>query len=129
MDNRMLCTDPVSETRIMPKAVKDMIDEDDLVANHRAAKKRRAAKLNRSVAELAKEVLEVQNACNLSGVVLSWGEAIVDLRNQSPGAGTDTINHHPINVMWAAKVNELVGLGFVDCSEAFQVVRVLAAGE
>ena len=84
----------------------------------------------RTVAELAKEVLEVQNACNLSGVVLSWGQAILDLRANLSGAdqSTSAINHHPINVMWAEKVSELTGAGFHHNADAFQTVKVLAAG-
>ena len=84
----------------------------------------------RSIQELAKEAIEVQNACNLSGVVLSWSQAILDLRANLPDAGTATINHHPINVMWASKVQSLTG---VFCeqdmfSKAYLEVQQLAKG-
>ena len=68
----------------------------------------------RSIAELAKEALAVQDACNLSGVVLSWGRAITRLRRLLPDAGTTTINTHPLNVLWADKCTQLAGRQFHD---------------
>ena len=61
----------------------------------------------RTIKELAQEAIGVQDACNLSGLVHGWSKAITELREQCPGAGTDTINTHPINVMWASKCRDL----------------------
>lgn len=62
-----------------------------------------------SIKELAQTVLQVQDACNLSGVVHSWSRAITELRTACPELGTDGINRHPINVMFADKVADLTG--------------------
>lgn len=59
--------------------------------------------------KLAAIALQVQDACNLSGVVHSWSGAITNLRALCPELGTDGINRHPINVMFADKVADLTG--------------------
>lgn len=56
---------------------------------------------------LAREALAVQDAVNLSGVVLSWGRAIQKLRDCMPGVSTRELNQHPINQLWADKVAHL----------------------
>ena len=66
----------------------------------------------RTMRELAQEALEVQDACNLSGVVHGWGRSIMRLRkllNQEKQVGTDILNTHPINQLWADKVGSLTG--------------------
>jgi hypothetical protein len=64
----------------------------------------------RTLSELAQEALDVQNACNLSGVVHGWSRAISDLRKLMPTADTEAINRHPINKLWADKVADLAGV-------------------
>jgi hypothetical protein len=59
--------------------------------------------------ELAKQALDVQDACNLSGVVHGFSRAITRLRELLPNAGTDEINHHPIAVLWADKIKDVAG--------------------
>lgn len=77
----------------------------------------------RTIKELAVEVLQVQDACNLSGVVHSWSRAITELRSLSPGASTETINTHPINVLWASKCRDLA-FGKEDiCAETVEQYR------
>lgn len=61
----------------------------------------------RTIKELAKEALDVQDACNLSGVVHAFSRAITDLRANLPNAGTDEINRHPVCVLWADKIRSL----------------------
>jgi len=73
----------------------------------------------RTMAQLAQEVLDVQGACNLSGVVLSWGRSIARLRvllEEAGEGGTDAINGHPINKLWADKVAHLTGLHLSEAS-------------
>jgi hypothetical protein len=59
--------------------------------------------------DLAREALAVQDASNLSGVVLGFSRAIASLRQILPSAGTDAINTHPVCVLWADKVAHLTG--------------------
>lgn len=61
----------------------------------------------RSLQELAAECLQVQDACNLSGVVHGWSRSIRRLREVLGNPGTDELNKHPINVLWADKVAHL----------------------
>jgi hypothetical protein len=67
---------------------------------------------NRTMADLAREALQVQNACNLSGVVHSFSRAITRLRvllEAEGKGGTANINHHPICQAWASKIVDLSG--------------------
>jgi len=68
----------------------------------------------RTLAELASEALQVQNACNLSGILNSWLASVRRLRALCPSLGTDQINRHPINRLWASKVHDLAGMGLSD---------------
>jgi hypothetical protein len=81
----------------------------------------------RTIAELAKEAIAVQDACNLSGVVHGFSRAITRLRTlleaQGKG-GTDNVNRHPICVLWADKIADLAGREF---SPAYSAARDLSA--
>lgn len=63
----------------------------------------------RTLADLAAEALYIQDATNLSGVVHSWSRSVRRLRELMSGAGTDEINKHPINVLYADKLMSLSG--------------------
>lgn len=68
----------------------------------------------RCMKELAKEALDVQNACNLSGVVHSFSRAIGDLREIArleKWESTDKINRHPICILFADKIASLSSPG------------------
>lgn len=59
----------------------------------------------------AKEAINVQDACNLSGVVYSFGrvmQLICEISNRI-NEGTDWKNHHPIVVMYTSKIASLSG--------------------
>lgn len=59
----------------------------------------------------ATDALQCQNACNLSGVVHSWAEHLDALwaKAHDLGRGTDWVNTHPVNVLFASKVSALTG--------------------
>jgi hypothetical protein len=61
----------------------------------------------KTLSQLAQDALNVQDACNLSGVVHGFSRAMTDLRELLPKAGTDEINTHPISVMWSNKIASL----------------------
>lgn len=64
----------------------------------------------RTLAELAKEALEIQDGSNVSGLVLGWSRAVMELRKRLEERGiTDTseINQHSINKLWADKLHDL----------------------
>lgn len=64
---------------------------------------------DKTLTDLAREALAVQDACNLSGVVHGFSRAITRLREVLPNAGTDEINTHPVSVLWADKIAHLTG--------------------
>ncbi len=57
------------------------------------------------------DALQVQNASNLSGVVKSWAEAMEPIwaEARALGKGTDYVNTHPVNVLFAEQVYHLTG--------------------
>ena len=59
------------------------------------------------------DAINVQDACNLSGVVRSWAKVMSKIWDEARarGAGTQFVNEHPINVMYASKVASLTGAG------------------
>ncbi len=53
--------------------------------------------------------LDVQSACNLSGVVISFAEAIKAIGEEAHrlGKGTEWKNHHPICVLFSTQIGHL----------------------
>lgn len=67
---------------------------------------------NRTMGDLAREIIGAQDACNLSGLVLGWGRSVRRLRVLLSEQGihdTTLINNHPINKLWAEKLYNLSG--------------------
>lgn len=64
----------------------------------------------RSWKELAQEVLDCQDACNLSGIVKSFANVVAEVRarleSENKG-GTDNVNEHPVCQLWADKIAHL----------------------
>lgn len=63
----------------------------------------------KTLQELATEALNVQDACNLSGVVISFTRVIQELKLHFPNLSTSNFNALPINAMWADKIASLAG--------------------
>lgn len=59
-------------------------------------------------AHWAKQAIAVQDACNLSGVLHSFLECVRWVR-ENEELGTEGVNHHPLVVLFASKVNSLAG--------------------
>ena len=98
---------------------------EEIKQEEQTLEQQRRMKPVRTMEELVKEVMEVQYACNLSGVIHSWAEAISDLRQNLPNAGTEEINRHPINVLWADKVAQLAGRSNGRVDKAYSELREL----
>ena len=80
------------------------------------------------LSKLAQEALDVQDACNLSGVVHAFARAMSALCDHD--LGTQSRNTHPIAIVWADKVAHLTGtqsLGNEAVMQAFKEVHALAA--
>jgi len=60
--------------------------------------------------KMAKDAILVQDACNLSGVVISFQRVLHELHDR--GLSTTEINTHPLSVMYASKIDSLTGRDF-----------------
>lgn len=78
----------------------------------------------RTIQDLAKEALQVQDACNLSGVVHGFSRAVTELREILRATGGDlstaAVNQHPICCLWASKIHALARMGLSD-QEQFRI--------
>lgn len=76
-----------------------------------------------TVKDLAKRVLRIQDACNLTGVLISASEDVRALRRLLEGSSTtfstDDVNYHPISVLWASKIASLTGLQHMSDHDVF----------
>lgn len=66
----------------------------------------------RTMRTLAQEVINIQSAGNLSGLVHGWSRSISRLRQLLAEQGirdTEQINKHPINKLWAERLYTLSG--------------------
>jgi len=68
--------------------------------------------LNERMEAHCRRAIEVQDACNLSGVVHSMDETMSDLwvMARALGRGTGWVNHHPICRLYASKIAHLTGM-------------------
>jgi hypothetical protein len=65
--------------------------------------------------ELCKTAIDIQDACNLSGVVIEFSKVIIELRRLMKAEGsfsTQDLNNHPICVMFADKIKSMTGDDF-----------------
>lgn len=61
---------------------------------------------------MAQEALDVQDACNLSGVVHSFSRIITEVRNRlelDGTIGTEAVNRHPVCILFSDKIAHLTG--------------------
>lgn len=66
----------------------------------------------KTMKEMAQEALDIQDACNLSGVVHAFARLLPDLRarlEEMGEGGTDKVNQHPVSVMFSSKIASLTG--------------------
>lgn len=86
----------------------------------------------KTLKQLAQEAIDVQDACNLSGVVHGWHRAMEDLCDiLRDSGGTLERNTHPINQLWASKCHDLARMGMSDYeqfSKAYDACKKLAGG-
>ncbi len=61
----------------------------------------------KTLVDLAQDALDVQDACNLTGVVHGFSRAMTRLRELEPGKDTEFYNRHAVSVLWAGKIAQL----------------------
>ena len=80
---------------------------------------RKETTLMKTIEQLAREAIDIQDAWDLSGVVHAFSQVMTTLREHARAGGwedTDELNQHPIAIMWASKIASLTkcetGLAF-----------------
>lgn len=74
----------------------------------------------KTLTDLAREAISIQDACNLRGVLRAAHEASLILGRHPECNGTDWINNHPIMVLFADKIQSLTTMsGDVGFREAW----------
>ncbi len=74
-----------------------------------------------------KAAIDVQDACNLSAVVHHWSALLTKLWQEAElaGMGTDWVNRHPLNVMYASKVTSLTGgEGALEFAQSYELCKL-----
>ena len=77
----------------------------------------------RTLKELAKEALAVQDACNLSGVAQGFARCMSDLCALVPDTGER--NEHPIAILWADKIAHLTGTQYLGNDRIFAAYKAI----
>lgn len=67
-----------------------------------------------TIKAMAQSALDVQTACNLSGVAQSFADVMMGLRRLPECAGTEWANRHPIAVLYATQITHLATGGMID---------------
>lgn len=92
----------------------------------------------RTLADLAREAIDIQNACNPLGITKGFAEATQELADLMRNSGeypfsTHAVCLHPVFQLWASKLHDLAGIGMSDTEkygEAYAECKKLAeAGE
>jgi hypothetical protein len=86
-----------------------------------------------SIREAAQLAIDVQDACNLSGVLASFQHIVSDVlwpEAHRLNKGTAFVNQHPVCVLFLSKLCSLNG-GYYNCDylHASDACEVLAQGE
>jgi|GEM_PF-2361523 len=79
--------------------------------------------------QAARDALDVQDACNLSGVAHSFLQAVqaVNAEMRDRGEGTEWRNNHPIIRLYVDKLASMAGVqGWTDLSGAYAECREIA---
>lgn len=82
----------------------------------------------RSLKRLAQEAIDVQNACNFTGVVRSFAKVMLELGELCRQDRT-ALAVHPITRLWISKLHDMSGLGISDLDrfgEAWEACQKMA---
>jgi hypothetical protein len=79
-----------------------------------------------TIKEAAQTAIDIQDACNLSGVLRAYSEAVHAVFTAADN--TEARNRHPVSICFASKVADLAGIGSLDIDtfgEAFHACQEL----
>lgn len=75
-----------------------------------------------TIKDLAKQAIEVQDACNLSGVVHAFSRAVTAMRVEL-NMDTPTCNGHAVTILFLDKLNSLAGIQALGDTDYFNKVQ------
>lgn len=75
--------------------------------------------------ELARECLEIQDACNMRGLTRRFHEVLCELGQLPESTGSDWIHTHPITRLWMDKLCDLCGIVRELNTDDYDAVRQL----
>ncbi len=74
--------------------------------------------------KLARTAIDVQDACNPSGLIHALARAVTELHDHPNYSGTAWIRYHPIVLMFVEKLHDLAGRpGFAEYEKAYVLCR------
>lgn len=89
----------------------------------------------RTLQQMAREAIQVQDACNPLGLSKGYAAMLTELRARLAAdgqpAGTRDLCDHPVNRLWASKLHDLAGMGMSDTErygQAYDACKALAEG-
>lgn len=89
-------------------------------------------KSTEAVQKAARDAIDVQDACNLTGVLNSFQRHMAAICESQPEMGTDARNRHPVAVLFINKMADLAGIereyGSNEYLDAYAACNSLAAG-
>lgn len=76
----------------------------------------------RTIADLAREAMQIQNACNPLGLTKGFAEATQELADLMRESGefpfsTYAVSCHPVFQLWASKLHDLACMGLSDTEQ------------
>jgi hypothetical protein len=92
----------------------------------------------RTMAQLAQEAIDIQNACNIMGISKSFAKVVQEVRDlievdrkKNPVSFTrhENVNSHPVVRLWASKIHDMCSVSIeedVAYSEAYLECQRLA---
>jgi hypothetical protein len=90
----------------------------------------------RTMAKMAQEAIDIQNACNIRGLSKGYAKVIDELaerlQEDKVAFSNSDLARHPISQMWASKLHDLCGMGLSDTDRygvAYAECRKLAGIE
>lgn len=93
--------------------------------------------MSKTIQELARDAINVQDACNLVAVARSFSEAVRELRDLVPSGGSfgRSFAVHPITYLWVNKIGDLSGQSDLSpfaidrFGEMYRACEAIARGE
>jgi hypothetical protein len=85
----------------------------------------------KTIKDVAEDALFIQNACNLSGVVLAFARAMEVLNEEKHrlNEGSDFVRFHPVTILFVNKLEDMTGSNYsLRFGKAYDMCQALVNG-